>query len=171
MVEVVARFWTEYTANKETDGIIKKKLMVILFSPFPQRPFSNRTTQAKIFFFWIVDVQTFFSFLSYFFPARLPSRLFYFLLFLKNLSPTEQPRPGIFFWIVDVQPIFHSFPILFFPSRLASSWVKTKQKIFILLQCCTKMNISLNSKVEPNYLLSTHSGKLIDLMIPFYLTT
>ena len=55
--------------------------------------------------------------------------------------------------------------------ELSKTKSKTKQKFFKLLQCGTKMNILLNSKFKPNYLLSTNSGNLIDLMIPFYLTT
>ena len=47
-----------HTANKETDNIIKKELMVIFFSLFPW--VLSQTKQRMIFFFRLVDAQTFF---------------------------------------------------------------------------------------------------------------
>ena len=130
MVEVAALLRTDRIHCKQRNRRHYKRETdsYFIFSfPFPQKPFSNRTTQARKFF--------------------------------SELSTFTQ------FFI----------PFLFFSSSTRVKLSKTKrnqkQKIFKLLQCCTKMNILLNSKVEPNYLLSTNSGKLIDLMIPFYLTT
>ena len=65
---------TEYTANKETDGIIKRKLIVILFSPFLFLKNLSQTEQPKPGnFFLNCRRSPNFSFLSYYFPARLAS--------------------------------------------------------------------------------------------------
>ena len=115
VVEVAALLWSEYTANKETDDIIKGKLIVILFSPFPQKPFSNRTTQ----------IRNFFSELSTFIQFFIP-----FLLFssstrveLSKTKPNQKQNKNFsnsysvvpkwtFYWIVNLNLIISFPPIL-----------------------------------------------------------
>ena len=85
------------------------------------------------------------------------------VIFILSFSSGERPfsnrkpKPEYFFYELLTFKHF-SFLSYFFQRsthvKLSKTNSKTKRKFFKLLQCGTKMNILLNSKFKPNYLLS-----------------